>query len=165
MNLTARLGDDDYALLIRREKDSGYIVVIDGEEYHLDLTEPETNLYSVLVGDNAYEVVVRLDGEMVNVDVAGRRYEVTVEDPMTALTRSSRFAVDGTQVVRSAMAGKILEVMVKVGTEVSQGDALLVIEAMKMENEIRSPKDGTVTHVHVTPGQTIESGTDLLIVE
>ncbi len=165
MNLTARLGDDQFALVIRREKDSGYVVVIDGEEYHLDLTEPERDLYSVLVGDESFEVVVRPDGEMVNVDVAGRRYQVAIEDPMTALTRASRFAVDGIQVVRSVMAGKILEVMAQEGAQVSQGDPLLVIEAMKMENEIRSPKDGTITQLHITPGQTIEAGTHLLTVE
>ena len=165
MNLTARLGDDEFALVIRREKDSGYVVVIDGEEYHLDLTEPETNLYSVLVGDESFEVVVRPNGEMVDVDVAGRRYEVAIEDPMTALTRASRLSVDGIQVVRSVMAGRVLEVMAAEGARVSQGDPLLVIEAMKMENEIRSPKDGTITQVHISPGQTIEAGTDLLTVE
>ena len=165
MNLTARLGDDEFALVIRREKDSGYVVVIDGEEYHLDLTEPERDLYSVLVGDESFEVVVRPDGEMVNVDVAGRRYEVTIEDPMTALTRGSHFAADGIQVVRSVMAGRVLEVMATEGAQVSQGDPLLVIEAMKMENEIRSPKDGTITQLHISPGQTIQAGTHLLTVE
>jgi biotin carboxyl carrier protein len=165
MNLTARLGDEEFALVIRRGKKSDYVVTIDGVEYRLDLTEPETNLYSVLVGDESFEAAVRPNGEMVNVDVAGRRYEVEVEDPMTALTRSGRLAVDGIQVVRSIMAGKVLEVMVQEGATVAQGDPLLVIEAMKMENEIRSPKDGTITQIQITPGQTIESGTDLLTVE
>jgi len=165
MNLTAHLGDDEFALIVRRDKDSGYIVSIDGEEYRLDLTEPETNLYSVLVGEESFEVVVRPEGELINVDIAGRRYEVTIEDPTTALTRGTRFSAEGVQVVRSIMAGRILQIMVTEGAKVSQGDPLLVIEAMKMENEIRSPKDGTVTQVHVSPDQTIESGADLLTVE
>ncbi len=84
---------------------------------------------------------------------------------MTALTRGSHFAADGIQVVRSVMAGRVLEVMAEQGARVSQGDPLLVIEAMKMENEIRSPKDGTITQLHITPGQTIEAGTHLLTVE
>ena len=165
MNLTARLGDDEFALVIRREKDNGYVVVIDGEEYHLDLTEPETNLYSVLVGDESFEVVVRPNGEMVDVDVAGRRYEVEVQDPMTSLTRGGRTHVAGTQVIRSVMAGKVLEVLVSEGDTIAQGDALLVIEAMKMENEIRSPKDGTVTSIHITPGETVESGANLITID
>ncbi len=165
MNLTARLGDEEFALIVRRGKDSGYLISIDGEEYHLDLTEPESNLYSVLVGDESFEVVVRLQGEMVNVDIAGRRYEVGIEDPTTALTRGSRLSADGIQVVRSVMAGRILQILVTKGAQVSQGDPLVVIEAMKMENEIRSPKDGTITDIHISPGQTVEAGTHLLTVD
>jgi biotin carboxyl carrier protein len=163
MNLTARLGGREFELEIRREDDNGYRVRIDDQEYLLDLTEPESHLYSLLVGDDSFEALVRPNGEMVDVDLAGRRYEVEIQDPLAAAARG--FSVAGTQVVRSVMAGKVLEVMVSEGDEVSQGDPLLVIEAMKMENEIRSPKDGVVTSVRVNPGEAVETGAELAIVE
>jgi biotin carboxyl carrier protein len=166
MILKARLGEEEFDLEVRRHKDGTcYVVVLGGEEHHLDLTEPETNLYSALVGEHSYEAVVRLEGEKVNVDVAGRRYEIDIEDPMHALTRGGRFAMDGVQVVRSVMAGKVLEVLTEEGATVTAGDPLLVIEAMKMENEIRAPKDGTVSSIRVAPGEAVESGAELLIVE
>lgn len=165
MNLKARLGDEVYDLEVRRGADGGYRVRLGDAEFRVDLEEPEPNLYSMLVEEASYEVLVRPNGDLVDVDLAGRRYEVRVQDPLAARGAGGRPSVAGTQVIRSVMAGKILDVMVAEGARVSQGDPLVIIEAMKMENEIRSPKDGTVTSVRVRAGQAVERGAELAIVE
>jgi len=67
--------------------------------------------------------------------------------------------------VRAQMPGKIVRVMVKAGEEVHKGDPLMVMEAMKMENEIRALHDGTVKTVHVSPGQAVETGAELISME
>ena len=165
MNFLGRIDDRDFDIEIRRGDGDTYRIRIDGEEHVVDLTEPEPGLYSLLDGAVAVEAVVRPDGDLVNVDLAGRRYEITLEDPTVALTRGARHAVDGTQVVRSIMAGKVLDVLVAQGDTVEEGTPLLVIEAMKMENEIRSPKAGTVTSLEVTPGTTVEANTHVVTID
>ena len=165
MNLKARLGDREYDLEIRRKKGDVYMVRVGDVEHRVDLTEPESGLYSLLVGDDSHEVVVRPTGDLVNVDLAGRRYEVEIQDPLTALAAGAGLERTGTQVIRSVMAGRVLEVLVSEGDPVSQGDPLLVIEAMKMENEIRSPKDGQVQRILVEPGHVVETGAELVVVE
>ena len=74
-------------------------------------------------------------------------------------------AQEGPQTVESIMPGKVVRVLVKPGDTVTEGQGLVVVEAMKMENEIESPKDGKVTEVKVEPGQAVESGGALVIVE
>ncbi len=111
---------------------------------------------------------------------AGRdRFEVTVDGWVIVVTaesaaraalreRATRLATAaghaGPQVVRAKIPGRVARVWVAVGTEVQQGDRLLSIEAMKMENEIRAPRAGTVSSVSVTVGDRVELGSDLAVV-
>jgi biotin carboxyl carrier protein len=71
----------------------------------------------------------------------------------------------GSPEVRAAMPGKVVAVLVEVGATVEAGQGLLVIEAMKMENEIGAPRDGRVAKVHVAPGQPVEPGEILVTLE
>jgi len=165
MNLTARLGEDEIPLEVRAEGKGGYRVKVGTIDYAIDLTEPEPGVLSLLFGARSYEVVVRAEGDTLRVVVAGHSYEIALEDPALALARSSHLSLSGTQVVRSIMAGKVLAVMAREGESVAQGKALVVIEAMKMENEIRAPKAGIVRSIRVAPGQAVESGAELFRVE
>ena len=165
MNLTARLGGEEVSLEVRAEGKGAYRVRVGTAVYVIDLTEPEPGVLSLLVGARSYEAVVRAEEDTLRVVVAGRSYEIALEDPAVALARSSRLSHSGTQVVRSIMAGKVLAVMVREGEAVAEGAALVVIEAMKMENEIRTPKAGIVRAIRVKPGQAVESGAELFIVE
>ena len=165
MNLNARVGGEEIALEVRAEGKGAYRVKVGATTYAIDLTEPESGVLSLLFGDRSYEVVVRAEGEALRVAVAGHSYEIALEDPAVALARSSRLSHSGTQVVRSIMAGKVLAVLVQEGETVHEGKALVVIEAMKMENEIRAPKAGIVRAIRVSPGQAVESGAELFVVE
>jgi biotin carboxyl carrier protein len=164
VNLTARIGQEEYDLEIRPDPEGGYRIRIGDRESHVQLTEPEENLYSLLLGESSYEALVRLGDASVNVDVAGRRFEVGIRDPLAAGTENNGSS-GGVQVIRSVMAGKVLHVMVSEGDRVATGDPLLVIEAMKMENEICSPKDGTVQAIRVSAGETVETNAELAIIE
>ncbi len=78
---------------------------------------------------------------------------------------AGRFTVEGRQVLASPMPGKVVRVLKKVGDAVSEGEGVVVVEAMKMENEIRSPKDGKVVEVLVREGQAVEGNARLAAVE
>ena len=104
-----------------------------------------------------------------NVNVNGTNYEVVIEEVNGAEIAAAPAAVPapaaapaaGGETVTSPMPGNILAVNVAVGQAVKKGDVLMVLEAMKMENEIMSPADGTVNAVNVSKGASVETGTVL----
>ena len=114
-----------------------------------------------------------------NITVNGVSYDVEVEEvsgnaapaaaPKAAPAAAPKAApkaaapVAGGEQVKAPMPGNVLDVKVAVGQQVKKGDVLLILEAMKMENEINAPKDGTVAQVTVTKGATVDSGAVLVV--
>ena len=94
---------------------------------------------------------------------AGAESLVEVRDPLTHLAHSSGAASphDGKRAVHAYMPGRVVAVLVAEGARVEAGQGVVVLEAMKMENEIRSELEGVVAKLHVAPGQSVEGG-DLL---
>jgi len=90
---------------------------------------------------------------------------VTLTDAARSALGDLRTAGSGPENVISVMPGKVVRVLVSPGDEVKAGQGLVVIEAMKMENEIGSPRGGRVTAVHVEPGRAVEAGATLVVVE
>ena len=106
------------------------------------------------------------------VNVNGTAYEVEIEEmtgapaaaPVAAPAAAPVSAPAGGESINSPMPGNILDVRVAVGQSVKKGDVLMILEAMKMENEIMCPCDGKVISVNVTKGTTVESGTLLCVI-
>ena len=102
------------------------------------------------------------------VNVNGTMYEVEIEEmtgaPAATPAAAPAAAPAGGESINSPMPGNILDVRVSVGQSVKKGDVLMILEAMKMENEIMCPCDGKVTAVHVTKGAAVESGTPLCVI-
>jgi biotin carboxyl carrier protein len=157
---------------------------LDEEIHAYDLTPVELGLYSLLLDGKTYtlQLVERPDphhlslpAESLSLDGAnsfvigagGREYRVDVDDERSWLLRSFLSKVHpttGTTTVRAPMPGLILRVEVKHGERIVQGQGLIVLEAMKMENEIRSLTAGTVKEVHVDVGKPVEKGEPLVTV-
>ncbi|WP_338157821.1 biotin/lipoyl-containing protein [uncultured Phocaeicola sp.] len=132
------------------------------------------NLYKVTVGD--------IEDNSVRVEVNGTSYTVELEKqakpkikpvvrtesttPAAPPTPISRPAVSGGKSgIKSPLPGVILEIKVKEGDTVKRGQTLMILEAMKMENDIKSDRDGKVTAINVSKGESILEGTDLIIIE
>jgi biotin carboxyl carrier protein len=120
-------------------------------------------------GDDAHESESRTRAlSRLEVVVDGWRFVLTIEDEEHAALRDrarrdgARLAHAAKQVIRSVIPGRVVGVDVVEGDTVAQGDRLLVVEAMKMQNEIRSPRDGTVVRVGVAAGGTVEIGSVLV---
>ena len=112
---------------------------------------------TVLVNDVPYEI--KLEGD--KVVVAGITYKLKVEglDEEKAPSKATRDVVTaGAGVVTAIMPGKIIRVLVNEGDRVAEGDVICILEAMKMENELKAPKDGTLKALYVRPGQDVERG-------
>ncbi len=133
----------------------------------------------VRTGDPAGERPVLLPGDgrqatrgstRVEVVVAGWRFEVEVEDARfadlraRATTDRASAAHDGPTAVRAIIPGRVVSVAVTPGDTVAAGQRLLAVEAMKMENELRAPRDGVVERVEVSVGQTVDLGDALVVI-
>ena len=130
--------------------------------------EVEPGIYSVLIGGDSFEVLVELHSELaggLRVVTGNREYSAAIRDPRQWRRHSGTATeAEGRQRVVAPMPGKIVRVRVKPGDAVEIKQGLLVVEAMKMQNEIRSPKSGMVERLLVIEGQTVNAGETLAIV-
>jgi biotin carboxyl carrier protein len=145
--------------------ESGKVAVNDAE-YVVDLHSIDGGFhYSLLVGPASNEVFVERCEDVCSVTIEGRRYQVRVEEEHLRRLAKERKAAAMPQQderVTSPMPGTVVAVLVREGQVVKTGEGLAILEAMKMENEIRAPRDGVVREVGVEPGESVAQG-DLLV--
>jgi len=130
-------------------------------ECTFDLVETETGVYTVLIEGRSYEAVVLAPGQ---ISVNGVPFEVEVFDPRSLRGRRGAASNDGPQSIAAPMPGKIVRVLVAAGDEVTAGQGLVVVEAMKMQNEMKSPRAGRVAEVKTAAGATVTAGEILLVI-
>jgi biotin carboxyl carrier protein len=133
--------------------------VVEGE---FSLSPMGSGSASVLIGGRNFQVVLSQEGEAV---VNGRRLHVEVFDPRDRRTTHDGVAGHGAQQVRAPMPGKVVRVLAAVGDVVEEGHGLVVVEAMKMQNEMKSPKAGRVTEVRARAGAAVTAGEVLVVIE
>ncbi|MEO8574603.1 MAG: biotin/lipoyl-containing protein, partial [Pyrinomonadaceae bacterium] len=150
MKLQAELGDDKCDLEIRREGDQVFANV-DGREYELQSSEPEPGVFLFKHEGRIYEASVadsKVKDGPVQVRIGTHEFEVRLIDPKRL--RSAGAGVDhadGLVEIKTAMPGKVVRILTGPGAVVEKGDSVLVVEAMKMQNELKSPKAGTIKEV------------------
>jgi biotin carboxyl carrier protein len=143
-----------------------YAVTIDGRKVEVDARQLGSHSMSVLIGDDAHSVELERAEDSVN--VGGHVIPVEVLDlRKMRLRRAQESAanMDGPAKVAAPMPGKVVAVLVKEGQEVQAGTGLVVIEAMKMENELRAPKAGTVRKLTATLGAAVDNGAALCVID
>jgi biotin carboxyl carrier protein len=135
-------------------------VLLDGRIVEVDCVEIDSNTFSILLAGQSYEVriVPTADG-VLKLHAGQQEFTADVSDPRAWRgRRHGAIAVEGSQEVVAPMPGKVIRVLAQSGDGVEAGQGLLVIEAMKMQNEIRSPKSGVVERLHVKEGQAVNAG-------
>jgi len=146
-------------------RDGRYRVTLGDEVWDVDARAVGPGAYTLLAGGTAWLVhVVEQEGGLL-VEVGGETYAVQIEEETrySIRTRGAGGAGAGSQTLTAPLPGRVTHVAVAPGDRVAAGDPLVVIEAMKMENEFRATVAGTVTEVRVTPGQAVNAG-DILVV-
>ncbi len=146
---------------LTRKEGGKLLATVDGRLYALNLTEPQPFVYSILVDGVSHEAIVQIRDGRCRVRIGASVFEVVPDEP------GGRKADPGGREgsVRAVMPGRVLRVHVKPGEEVRLRQGLLVIEAMKMENEITAPRDGVIKEIKVGAGKTVETGDILVVIE
>jgi len=146
-------------------------VAVDGRSMEIGsaqlggVTQVEPGVYSVLLGGASYEVRVGGNFEHLTVYACGRTFAVEVRDPRDTSSAAHASIGSGRQNIRAPMHGRVIRVLVNVGDAVEVGQGLMVVEAMKMQNEMKALQPGRVTEVRARAGETVRAGDTLLVIE
>jgi biotin carboxyl carrier protein len=164
MKLQAELNNEKHDVEIRRDGDKVF-ATIDGRSYELEASEPEPNVFLLKHEGRIYEVYVS-PGQLSRVRIGSNEFEISIHDPKRLRgSGADHEHGEGLAEIRTAMPGKVVRILLKTGTEVKKGDGILVVEAMKMQNEMKSPKDGIVKEIRAPEGITVNAGDILAIIE
>jgi biotin carboxyl carrier protein len=146
-------------------------ILIDGRPVEIDpehleaVKEVEPGVYSVLLEGQSFEVRAIAARDVLSVETGGRRFAVEVRDPRNGSRQSRAATGSGRQSVSAPMPGKVVRVLVQEGDAVDIGQGLIVVEAMKMQNEMKASRAGRVAEVRVGEGDTVAAGDTLVVLE
>lgn len=168
MKLQAELRNEKHEVEVRRDGER-VIAVVDGREYDLQVSEPEPGVYLFKNNGKVTEVFVsphlRSDAA-VQAQTRDNHFEIKLIDPKRL--RGSGDGADhgdGAAEIRTAMPGKVVKLLLSPGDEVKKGEGVIVVEAMKMQNELKAPKDGVVKEFKVSESATVAAGDVLAVIE
>jgi len=165
MAYIATLDDKTHKIEVQElEEDHLYRIVIDGNEHVIDGRKLTGHIYSLIKDNRSFTVDVTAKDDQYTVACEGKSVQLRLLDERRASRpgEGGGSGRDGGKLIKSFMPGKVVEVLVQVGDEVTKDQGLIIIEAMKMENELRSTAAGKVKEIRVSPGQAVESG-ELLV--
>lgn len=167
MAFIAKLGERDYTVEIEEIDKSLYRLSIDGNEFLVDGQRTGLSNYSLIIDKRSFEVDVDVSEDEYRVLVDGRTYHIRLVDErrMRLGALQSGIEAQGRQEVSVPMPGKVVAVLVNEGDRVEKGQGLVIVEAMKMENEVRSPINGEIKEIRTKAGETVDARKILVVVE
>ena len=136
-----------------------------GRAFEVDAVLARPNVLSLFIGNKAYEVKCERVGDDVHIWVGSQRFAAEVRDPRSLRSRTRAEDHHGPKKLSAPMPGKVVRILLKQGDQVEAGCGVLVVEAMKMQNEVKSPKKGTIQKILVSEGTAVNAGDVLAIVE
>ena len=150
--------------LVRTEQE--WKCKLDGRELPLDVVSAQDGMLSLLLQGKSYEVKQETVGAESNVVVGQERFSASVRDPRSFRSRRRSGASEqGVMKIKAPMPGKVVRILAPAGSQVEIGQSVVVIEAMKMQNELKAPKTGVVKKISVAEGAAVEAGQALAEVE
>jgi biotin carboxyl carrier protein len=161
---------NDYQTNIQIRDDGGRVFAdIDDRHYEVEVSESGPNGYLLISQGRVFDCRVegRLEsGKAIDVIVGTTHYSVTLTDPkrLSSVASASAHGDDAARII-APMPGKVVRVLVAVGDQVEAGAGIIVVEAMKMQNEMKSPKAGTVVALNIQTGATVNGGDVLAVIE
>ncbi len=156
MKYITRVSNQEYTIEIDHENQ----ILVDGQLYYVDFHQlTEGGIISLLLDNHSLEAIVEERDQDWEVLIHGELYTVKVQDERAyrlAKARGTTTEVTGEATIKSPMPGLIIAVLVEVGQVVQKGDQIVILESMKMENELRSPRGGLVKQIMIEAGASVE---------
>ena len=139
---------------------------LDGRAIEIDAVPAGPHILSLLINGRAYEIKREYSAEHLYLWIGNTRYEASLRDPRSLRNRRDGARTEaGPRALVASMPGKVIRILVRENSKIEAGQAVLVVEAMKMQNEIESPKTGIVRKIQTTEGAAVNAGDVLAIVE
>jgi biotin carboxyl carrier protein len=157
---------DGREVMVELEQRDGRVSARVGERsYDFEVIRPDESAYLFFIGDQVYEARAWSEGgDSLRIKLRDRLFSAKVIDRKHRRA-TSEHGLEGRQQLTSPMPGKVVRVLLQAGSEVAAGQGVVVVEAMKMQNEIKSPKAGRVIEVRVSEGAVVNANQILAIVE
>ncbi len=151
---------------VASSRDSHWTVRLESREFSLSSTALPVGALSLIIDGKSHTIRVERNGEGMRILLNGAVYDCTLHDPRSLRSRSRGSNADNAEkTVRASMPGKVVRLLAKAGESIAPGQGLLVIEAMKMQNEVRSAKGGVVKSLAVREGANVNAGDLLAVIE
>jgi biotin carboxyl carrier protein len=145
---------------------AGWECRVDGQLVHIDAVIPRPDVLSLLIDGHSYEIKREQTATDLHLWVGSTRFAVELRDPRSLRSRQKAAGEEkGPRKILALMPGRVVRLLVAENSEVETGQGIVVVEAMKMQNEIKSPKKGIVRKISATPGAAVNPGDVLAIVE
>ncbi|MFQ5848407.1 MAG: biotin/lipoyl-containing protein [Candidatus Methylomirabilales bacterium] len=169
MQFSAQSGGQEYRIEVGDPEGSLFRLSVDGVSWQVDCIKISDHNYSLLLDGTSFDVdiikgvnpyAVGIKGEVHDVDILTER-----ERRLKAVSRKATAGQEGRQLIAAPMPSKVVRLLVAVGDQVGPGDGVVVVEAMKMENELRASGAGTVREIRVNEGEAVGGGQGLVLIE
>ena len=168
LKLKARINDRDLEVILLNEGER-VVATVAGRKYELEVHRSDDDSYLVFNNEHVYDCRVTSKGksrESFEVDFGGNSYSIDVSDPKRLRSdQNSDKHHHGLAEIVAPMPGKVVRVQVEAGMEIEKGAGIVVVEAMKMQNEMKAPRAGKLVRINVKPGDTVNAGDVLAVVE
>ena len=154
----------DYRVEVESREPGIWTCRVNGEQVEVDSTATTSGVLSLLIGGESYQIVANQAQQQIA--IGSMQYSVGVRDPRSWRSRrAGHGSGEGAKKIIAPMPGKVVRVITPNGTEVDHGGGVVVIEAMKMQNELKSPKKGKVTKMLAAEGAAVNAGDVLAVIE
>lgn len=161
--LEAEVNNETYAITVGEGEPTA--VQLGDKTIEVNSRRVESDVWSLIIDGESYEATIQTVKDKLRVSLRGATWDVTICDPRRRrATASSSNAVEGMQVISSPMPGRVVKVEVAVGDKVEAGQGIVIVEAMKMENELEAEGSGIVKEIKCEAGQAVEDGQTLVII-
>jgi biotin carboxyl carrier protein len=167
LKLTADIDGEEFFLEFRNQNGTTEYVLTGATSQagQASIAATMPGVYSVLLGSKSFTVALARRGNELEVWAGGRRHTVALRDPRDRSGKAGGVSAAGPVEIRAQMPGKVIKLLVERGMSVETGQGVIIVEAMKMQNEMKSPKDGVVSKIHVAEGGTVGAGEALMVIE